>query len=118
MIARIVKHDRCSLTVSLALITLLSSGILNASSKVGTSGAQFLKIGAGARPTAMGDSFVGVADDINAIYFNPAGLSLLDRPELTAMHTQYFEGFKYEFGAFAAPTTVGTFGFSAATLEA
>lgn len=31
----------------------------------------------GARPLAMGGAFVAVADDINAVYWNPAGLSKL-----------------------------------------
>src|SRR4029077_8125627 len=42
--------------------------------QVGTSGAQFLKIGPGARPVGMGEAFTGVPDDIHAIYWNPAGL--------------------------------------------
>ena len=83
----------------------------------GTSGAQFLKIGAGARPTAMGDSFAGVADDVNAVYYNPAGLGFLDKTEFTAMHTQYFQGLDYDFGAFVRPLQSGALGLSAATLK-
>jgi hypothetical protein len=88
-----------------------------ANSNVGTSGAQFLKIGAGARPTGMGEAFVGVADDVNAVYYNPAGLGYMKNPELIAMHTQWFQDTNYEFGAFAYPSKVGTFGISAATLK-
>jgi hypothetical protein len=87
-------------------------------SKVGTSGAQFLKIGAGARPTAMGDAYTAVSDDVNAVHFNPAGLSQLDRAQITALHTQWFQGLDYNFGAFAVPTAAGTFGLSASTLKA
>ena len=42
--------------------------------KVNISGMQFLKIGQGARAAAMGDAFTAVADDINAIFWNGAGL--------------------------------------------
>ncbi len=80
--------------------------------QVGTSGAQFLKIAPGARPVGMGEAFTGVADDIHAIYWNPAGLGLLKVPELTAMHMQYFQSIQYEFGAFAYPTQYGTWGFA------
>ena len=84
----------------------------------GTSGAQFLKIGAGARPTAMGDSFVGVADDANAVYYNPAGLGISwTKLEFTAMHTQYFQGLTYDFGAYIHPLQSGAIGLSAAKLE-
>ena len=72
--------------------------------KTGTSGAQFLKIGAGARPTAMGDAYTAIADDVNAVYFNPAGLTQLPAAQITAMQTQWFEGLDYAFGAFALPT--------------
>ena len=34
-----------------------------------------LKSGLGARPLGMGGAFTAVSDDINAIYYNPAGLS-------------------------------------------
>ncbi|MCB4755424.1 MAG: PorV/PorQ family protein [Elusimicrobia bacterium] len=88
-----------------------------ANDKVGTSGAQFLKIGAGARPTAMGEAFVGIADDVNAVYYNPAGLASVSQPEITAMHMEWFQGMNYDFGAFAYPTDMGAFAFSAATLR-
>jgi len=34
-----------------------------------------LDFGMGARPLAMGGAFVGLADDVNALFFNPAGLA-------------------------------------------
>ncbi|MBM3319291.1 MAG: PorV/PorQ family protein [Candidatus Eisenbacteria bacterium] len=46
--------------------------------KVGTIGAQFLKIGVGGRGVAMGESFVAIADDASALYWNPAGIARLE----------------------------------------
>ena len=43
---------------------------------VGT-GALF-DIGMGARALGMGGAFVAVADDANALYYNPAGLALIE----------------------------------------
>jgi len=103
-----------SLLLLLAFLPVLSQA---ANKNVGTSGAQFLKLGAGPRPTAMGDAFVGLADDINSVNYNPAGLSYISRPEIMAMHTQLFQDLNYEFGAFAYPTNRGAFAFSAATLR-
>ena len=88
-----------------------------ADGNAGTSGAAFLKIGAGARPTAMGSAFTGLADDVNAVYFNPAGLAFLQAPEITAMRTQWFQDMDYDFGAFAYPSARGTVALSAATLS-
>ncbi len=107
---------RLSLFIFIFALPLVSQAATN--SKAGTSGAQFLKIGAGARSTAMGEAFVAVADDVNAVYYNPAGLAGLDRPQMTAMHTEWFQGMNYDFGAFALPSEFGTFGISAATLKA
>ena len=40
----------------------------------------------GARPFSMGGAFVGLADDINAVYWNPAGLAKISA-SFTFMHT-------------------------------
>jgi hypothetical protein len=56
----------------------------------GTTGATFLKIGQGARPIAMGGAFSAVADDVNAVWWNPAGLVNLSQKEFTANHSQWF----------------------------
>ena len=44
----------------------------------------------GARPSAMGSAFVGVADDGNALYWNPAGMAFLNHHEITAMSSELF----------------------------
>ena len=40
-----------------------------------SSAAQFLSLGFGARALGMGETFVAVADDVSAVYYNPAGLA-------------------------------------------
>lgn len=44
----------------------------------------------GARPMSMGETFIAVADDINAIYWNPAGLPALNHLGVNSMHTNLF----------------------------
>jgi len=44
----------------------------------------------GARPAAMGESFVAVADDGNAAYWNPAGLPSLRSHEIQSMVADLF----------------------------
>lgn len=41
----------------------------------GTSAATFLQLGFGARPIGFGEAFVPVANDVSALYYNPAGLA-------------------------------------------
>ncbi len=43
--------------------------------KVGTVGAQFLKLAVGARASGMGGAYVSVADDASAVFWNPAGIA-------------------------------------------
>lgn len=53
--------------------------------------AAFNDIITGARPQGMGGAFVAVADDANALYWNPAGLTQLDSAEVTFMHANEFD---------------------------
>jgi hypothetical protein len=46
----------------------------------------------GARPSAMGEAFTAVADDVHSLYYNPAGLASLYRPEVTAYYARPFPG--------------------------
>jgi hypothetical protein len=41
-----------------------------------TTGFTFMRIGVGARPVAMGGAYTAVADDANALFWNPAGMAL------------------------------------------
>ncbi len=52
---------------------------------------EFLKLGVGARALGMGGgSFVALADDASAAYWNPAGLAHIDRGEMFFMHAEHF----------------------------
>lgn len=85
------------------LITLFSVSGLFGQAKVGTAGVQFLKIGVSARGVAMGDAFTAVANDASALYYNPAGLIQLEKPEAVASHMDFPAGVAYEFIGFAYP---------------
>jgi len=47
----------------------------------GTTSANFLKLGIGPRAVAMGEAQVGLANDVYATYWNPAGLAQLQNRE-------------------------------------
>jgi len=58
----------------------------------------------GARPMSMGETFVAIANDANAIYWNPAGLPLLERYEFQFMHANlYNTGIKNNYAAILLP---------------
>jgi len=84
------------LSVGLSLPTCFAKGR-------GTTGANFLKIDVGARPLGMGGAFVAVADDVNTIWWNPAGVAATERKEVTLMHNEMGEDIRYQFLAYSQP---------------
>lgn len=69
----------------------------------GTTSDNFLDIGVGARPAAMGNAYLALADDANSVQWNPAGLARLDYPEVTFMHLAYFADINYEYLGVGVP---------------
>ncbi len=67
--------------------------------KVGTTAAQFLKLGVGARAIGMGGSFAAEANDLSALYWNPAGLSKIRGGALQLSTTQYLADITYSHAA-------------------
>ncbi|OYD16785.1 hypothetical protein CH333_02730 [candidate division WOR-3 bacterium JGI_Cruoil_03_44_89] len=66
-------------------------------SAVGTTAAPFLEIEVGSRAMGMGGAFAAVADDATAIYWNPAGLSRLNRNEMTVTHIEWLADINFDF---------------------
>lgn len=65
----------------------------------------------GARPLSMGGSFAALADDLNSIYYNPAGLSLLTGISISGLWTRYYGMEELEDIVLCAglPTQAGSF---------
>ncbi len=92
-----------------ALVAMASAGSAHAQGslggqRAGTSSATFLRIGVGARAVGMGESFVAVANDPSAIYWNPAGLASLQRRELAISHVQWPADVTYEHLTLVLPS--------------
>ncbi len=57
---------------------------------------------AGVRPQGMGNAFVAVADDVNAVYWNPAGLALIKNQQVQATWQDRFGlGIQYNYISYA-----------------
>jgi hypothetical protein len=97
-------------TVSAALAMLCCCGSAFAGGAGGTSAYQFLQLGVGARPAAMGGAFVGVSGDVNAMSWNPAGLVHVERAELSLTHAVWLQGIAYSNIAYGRPALGGTIG--------
>jgi hypothetical protein len=63
----------------------------------GSSGSAFSKIWVGARASAMGGAYSALADDITALYWNPAGIARLPGINAGATYTAWFAGTTHSF---------------------
>ncbi|MBN2357212.1 PorV/PorQ family protein [candidate division KSB1 bacterium] len=76
--------------VLLSLLTCISVyGQSSSLEQVGTSMANFLKIGVGARALAMGDAYVALCDDISSLYWNPGALDRMPNNEIIIQQTEW-----------------------------
>jgi hypothetical protein len=62
----------------------------------------------------MGEAFTSLANDASAVYWNPAGLGLLDHREVMLMHNEWLVSTRYEYLAGVLSMPFG--GFAGASL--
>lgn len=72
-------------------------------SKVGTGTGSFLTLPVGARATAMGGAYAGVADDPTALYWNPAGIMLSPGSSASYSYAALFGQTKHNFAGITFP---------------
>ncbi len=77
------------------LLLLLSSSVFGQNSRYANA---FLEIPLGARPAGMGNAYAAVANDATAFFWNPAGVALVNRREVSLMYASQFDGMaQYHF---------------------
>lgn len=78
---------------ALALVPLLALGALGqvqAQSQSGTTAVSFLEIPAGARSIGLGEAYVSLANDLSALYWNPAGITQMESNQASFETTDWF----------------------------
>jgi len=86
--------------------------------RAGISTAQFLKIGAGGRASALGDAFVAIANDASALYWNPAGLVQFKEHQVFFSHNQWVVDINHDFlGAVYHLDETNSFGVALTSLS-
>jgi len=78
----------------IVIIILLPAILISQASnaKVGTAGAQFLKIGLSARATSMGNAYIVVTDNSEAIFWNPGALARLKGADISGSYVKWPAG--------------------------
>ncbi|MEK7263749.1 MAG: UPF0164 family protein, partial [Bacteroidota bacterium] len=81
----------------------LCAGIVNFTfsvaqfNNVGTSAANFLKIGVGSRGAALDGAVVASVDDPSALFWNPAGIAHFQNNELMFAHNDWIADLNHSF---------------------
>lgn len=100
------------ITLAVVLLFLISSLSYAAFSKLGTAGAQFLKIGVDARGTAMAGAFSAVVDDASALYWNPASAAKIKSNEILVSDVEWIADIRSNFVSYVKPMgLMGNMGF-------
>ena len=98
--SRVAMAGMLMAVLIIALALPAQAQLFRSTAKVGTTAAQFLKIGVGARAIGMGGAQTGVTGDISAIYWNPAALSRMNiNSELMFNHVKWLADINFDFAA-------------------
>jgi hypothetical protein len=93
----------------------LTTAYAGSERRIGTAGAQELRIPIGARGTSMGGSIIADVSGVESIHWNPAGLALLEGTEAMFNHQPYIADINVNFLGMAS--NLGNFGVLAGGIK-
>jgi chemotaxis protein MotB len=97
---------------SVLFILLFSQLIFSDASQIGTTANNFLKILPPAKPAALGESYIATGDDINSIFYNPAGLGKSMLGEVSFTDIEWFQSLRYLNASLLLPFDFGNMAFA------
>ncbi len=89
-----------TVVLSMVMAVLVSFSLSRGQSKVGTTAAQFLGIGVGARAIAMGGAYVASNEDVTGLYWNPGAFSLAGKSQFAFSNTGWLVDTKFRWFGF------------------
>jgi hypothetical protein len=105
-----MKSRFTQLVVAVAVVLLLAPAAVTQTSfgdqRVGTSSGSFLRIGLGARASAMAGAYVAVCDEVTACAWNPAGLMHITGSQLAINHISLPADISYSHACYGMPVAV------------
>lgn len=103
--------------IVLAALILAAPAEAGNERRMGTSGAQELRIPVGTRGLGLGGAVVSSADGVESIFYNPAGLGGTIGSEALFANTEYLADMKVRYFAVATKHTAGVFGVTAKVMD-
>src|SRR5690242_11584957 len=89
-----------------ALLTVAPLSIVHA--EAGRTAGLTLRRMIAARPAGMGEAYTAIHDDIDTIYFNPAGIAKLSYSAITSSYQRGFAGDDYGSLGYGQPLPFGS----------
>lgn len=115
-LTKIKKMKRVLFPIAFLILLTVNAQAIN---KVGTVGAQFLKLTVGARYVGMGDAYTCAVSDANAVFCNPAAMTRIEGYDVTFSHRGWIAGINHEAAAVVRNVEgIGSFGLGAVVLGA
>ncbi len=85
-------------------LLLIAFAAPSAGQSFGKYAGEFMAIGVGGRALGMGGAYVAAGGDVTSGYWNPAGLTRMNYPEISLMHDERFGNLiNYNYGGVAIP---------------
>ena len=102
------------------LLSIFLLSIIFAQNNIATTSAAFLEIGPGARSIGMGSAYTAVADDPSTMYWNPAGIVNISKPEVQTFYSPWLVETQFYYNTAVVP--LGAYGnlglsFTALTMD-
>jgi len=98
------------------ITSILGAGVILGSNlhakSPGSTSMNFLKVGVGPRQIGMAEAATAIAEDVNASYYNPAGLGKMVSQQASFMYNLWIEEIYSQHASYAHPLAIGTFGLS------
>lgn len=99
------------LLVGMTLLLMILPGIAEAqtSDRAGSVGGLFLKLGLSPRAAALGNTYMGISDDITGVFINPVSIAELEGTHFFISELEYLVDMRAISGAvsFALPENIG-----------
>jgi len=103
------------IAIPMVLLGVAGHALAGGLDRLGTSGAQELRIPVGAASIAIGGSAVALGNGLGNVYYNPASLAAVDNAEAIVSYSTYLADSKVNYGAVS--TKVGEAGNVALSLK-
>jgi hypothetical protein len=94
---------RILITTMLLLVVLACFAQAQTSDRAGSVGALFLKLGMSPRAAAMGNTYVGVADDVTGVFLNPVSIVNIEGYQVFVSEMEYLVDMRVIAGGFSFP---------------